>query len=657
MRHIIKYQRLIVVMNPSSQPESCAANLKPGKVLWTILLSSLMLLAVAGCASRQVKLPGEPFVIALPEVKRVSISGNSQFSSFSLRRVMVTQGRPLLQPWEQGEPYDPGILEADMLRLRKFYFDRGFLDASATVTGIHEDPESNAVRVEIAISEGPETIVKDVRIAGTLPPELPAKDLMLTELPLRPEDRLSKEPFDQSVSKLMEYLESIGYPRANVAPNTRVDKETHQATVIFTLEPGERRTFGHISIRGAEQVPEHVIKRMITVQEGGIFSQNSVTESRNNIFDLGMFRGVIPRALNLDETDDPVDLEFEVQERKPRAIEFGMGISSVESVRYKAEWSHRNIFGEAQSLRLLGRITGISQTLEVGLHDPYLYSPNTRADYRIFALNNKRIRTDPFDIFNIVDPYPAYNFLTSGAEWRLEHDFSNRLAGITGLELTSTDFYNIDLSPEQAILEGAIDNSLFVQFVEAQWNNRNDNMNPTRGELLRGKLDHSNTALISDISFAKLELEGRYYQPLFSNTVLATRLRIGGIEPYDGSSIIPSNVRFFAGGPGSVRGYQLNRLGPLDSSGNPIGGNSLIEGSVEVRYPILGNVGGTAFVDFGNVFIPGFTYRLDELKYSVGIGLTYMTPVGPLRAEVAHAIDPEDRDYTSLFFFSIGHAF
>ena len=631
--------------------------LKPGKVLWAILLSSLMLLAVAGCASRQVQPPGEPFVIALPEVKRVSISGNSQFSTFSLRRVMVTQGRPLLQPWEQGEPYDPGILEADMLRLRKFYFDRGFLDASATVTGIHEDPESSAVTVEVAISEGPETIVKDVRIAGTLPPELPAKELMLTELPLRPEDRLSKEPFDQSVSKLMEYLENIGYPRANVAPNTRVDKETHQATVIFTLEPGERRTFGHISIRGAEQVPEHVIKRMITVQEGEIFSRHLVAESRNNIFDLGMFRGVIPRALNLDETDDPVDLEFEVQERKPRAIEFGMGISSVESVHYKAEWSHRNILGEAQSLRLLGRVTGISQILEVGLHDPYFYSPNTRADYRIFALNNKRIRTDPFDIFAIVDPYPAYNFLTGGAEWRLEHDFSNRLAGITGLEFTSTNFYSIDLSPEQAILEGAIDNSLFVQFVEAQWNNRNDNMNPTRGELLRGKLDHSNTALISDTSFARLELEGRYYQPLFRNTVLATRLRIGGIKPYDGSNNIPSNVRFFAGGPGSVRGYQLNRLGPLDSSGNPIGGNSLIEGSVEVRYPILGNVGGTAFVDFGNVFIPAFTYRLDELKYSIGIGLTYMTPVGPLRAEVAHAIDPEDRDITKQFFFSIGHAF
>lgn len=195
-------------------------------------------------------------------------------------------------------------------------------------------------------------------------------------------------------------------------------------------------------------------------------------------------------------------------------------------------------------MTLLGRVSGILQTLEVDLHDPYFFGPNTSVDYRIFALNHKRLWTDPLDIFDIVDPYPAYDFLTGGAEWRLEHDFNNRLAGIAGLEFTSTDFYNIDLSPEQAVVEGALDNKLFIQFVEAQWNSRDDNLNPTRGVLLLGKLDHANSALISDVSFGKLELEGRYYWPLSRRTVFATRLRIGGIEPYGSSSNVPSNVRF-----------------------------------------------------------------------------------------------------------------
>jgi outer membrane protein assembly complex protein YaeT len=627
------------------------------KRTWAIILAGLVLLVASGCASQQAKPPEQAFDTELPEVKQVSFSGNEQFLAFRLRRVMAMRGRPLLQPWQRGELYDSSILQADLLRLRKFYIDRGFLSTSATVAAITEDTASNSVSIVIDIVEGPVTLVESVGINGTWPAGLPAEQDLLAKLPLRPGEPLTKEAFDQSKAKLLEYLENLGYAGADVVPNTRIDEQTHQARVKFRLEPGVRRRFGRVSISGAEQVPEYVIQREITIREGDDYSRKAIVTSRNNVLELGMFRGVTARSLNLDTTDEPVDVDFKLLERKPRSIELGVGISSVESVRFGAEWHHRNLFDEAQSLRLLGWITGINQTLEADLHDPWFFNTDTSVDYKLFALNYKRIRTDPFYIFDIVDPYPGYNLLTSGAEWRLQHDYNRRLSGIAGLELTSNDFYDIELSPEQIILEGAEDNKLFVQFIEAQWNARDSNINPTRGVLLRGKLDHANKALLSDSSFAKLELEGRYYRPLPGRTVFATRLRIGGIEPYGESDTVPSNVRFFAGGPGSVRGYQLNRLGPLDANNNPIGGNSLLEGSVEIRYPIIGQVGGTAFVDFGNVFLPAFSYRLDELKYTVGIGLTYMTPVGPLRAELTYPIEPVDRDLTSNFFFSIGQAF
>ena len=152
-------------------------------------------------------------------------------------------------------------------------------------------------------------------------------------------------------------------------------------------------------------------------------------------------------------------------------------------------------------------------------------------------------------------------------------------------------------------------------------------------------------------------MDARHYFPVWRRSTLAAQLKVGAIKPYNNTGAIPSNVRFFAGGPGSVRGYAINRLGPLDSSDNPIGGNSLLEGSAEFRFPVVGSVIGNAFVDFGNVFQPTFTYRLDDLKYSVGAGLGYNTPIGPLRFEVAIAIDPDDKDITSPFIFSIGHAF
>ncbi len=182
-------------------------------------------------------------------------------------------------------------------------------------------------------------------------------------------------------------------------------------------------------------------------------------------------------------------------------------------------------------------------------------------------------------------------------------------------------------------IAGAQDNILFIQSAGLDWNKRNDDLNPTRGFLLRGGIEHSNNALLSDVSFVKMAAEGLYFRPLDWQAVLATRLKLGGIEPYGGSRNIPSNVRFFAGGAGSVRGFATNRLGPLDTEGNPIGGNSLIEGSVELRFPIVRNWGAAVFIDFGNVFKPAFTYRLPDLRYTGGVGAWYVSPVGPLRVE------------------------
>jgi outer membrane translocation and assembly module TamA len=175
--------------------------------------------------------------------------------------------------------------------------------------------------------------------------------------------------------------------------------------------------------------------------------------------------------------------------------------------------------------------------------------------------------------------------------------------------------------------------------------------------VLRGRLEHANDTLVSDVSFIKLILEARHYQRLWRQMILATRLLVGGIQPYGNSDDVPFNVRFFAGGPGSVRGFALNRLGPLDDNGDPIGGNSLIEGSVELRLPIVGDLGGALFVDFGNVFRDSFTYKLDDLRYVVGPGIRYNTPIGPLRFDVGIIVNRRADEDFGRVELSIGQAF
>jgi outer membrane protein insertion porin family len=624
------------------------------------LLFILVVLSISACASRGPQVPESDLGAMRPEVRELTFRGNKAFSVWTLRKEMETKSRPFLQFWKRGSDYNSSTLEADVLRLRKFYFDRGFLGTTIRIAKVQEYSEENAVSLEVEIEEGQPTVVKSVHIAGTVPPELPSKKVLLAALPLRPGKPINKERFDKSKSKLLLRLQNSGYARAQVVPNTEVDAEHHEAIITYTLEPGQRAYIGGISVEGSDRVPEYVIRRQLDIEQGDAYSVKALKDNQIRLYDLGMFRSVTPRLMNINETGTPLDIEFEVHERKPRTFQLGIGASSVESMRYEVKWTHRNLFKEAERLSLLARISGILQGMEAELDEPYFLNRDTSLTHKLFILNNKRIDTDPFgildSIFDIVDPQPGYSLLTIGGESRIEHDFSKRLAGILGIELTQNDFYDIDPSLVED-LESVEDNKLFIQFGELEWNSRDDNLNPTRGELLRAKIDHSNTSLLSDVNFAKLTLEGRYYLQFLWRTVLATRLKVGSIEPYGETQDVPSNVRFFAGGPGSVRGFSLNRVGPLDASGNPLGGSSLLEGSLELRFPLPDGFSGALFVDFGNVWSTPFTYRLDDLRYAAGPGIRYLTPVGPLRLDIGFIIDRREGENFGRFEFSIGQAF
>jgi len=631
------------------------------KHYWLVLIL-FMGFWISGCATQETKPPDIELESSLPEVRKISFNGNEQFSAWALRGVMSTKPRPFLQPWAKGEPYNSTTLEEDLLRLRKFYFDRGFLNTTAKVANVDEDPEENAVVIEIDIEEGPQTKVKSVRIAGEPPSELPDKKVILSRLPLHAGGSLNKEDFEGSRDKLLELMQDKGYARAKVVAQTTVDEDRNEAIVTFNLQPGELTTIRQITVKGAERVPERIVRRQIDIHEGDTFSAEILEDNQEYVFDLGMFYSVTPRLLNIEDSNAPLDIEFEVNERKPRTGRLGIGASSVESMRYEVQWIHRNLFQDAKRLSLLASVSGIQQGIDVELHDPFFLNNRNSLTYRLFGLNNQRIDTDPFGIldslFDIVDPQPAYDLLSFGGDARVIHDFTRKLTGVVGLELSRNDFYNVDPALVlESGLEAVEDNLLFVQFGVLEWNSRDDDLNPTMGTLLIGQVDHSNKGVISDVSYFKLTLDNRYYFNPFRDIVLATRFKLGGIEPYGESEDVPANVRYYAGGPGSVRGFELNRLGPLDLKGNPVGGKSLIEGSIEMRFPILGDIGGVIFVDTGNVFTPAFTYPLDELRYSVGLGIRYLTPVGPLRLDVGFVLNPRDNEPSYRPEFSIGQAF
>src|SRR5262245_41466118 len=290
----------------------------------------------AACASRQPTVPQAEDTQVFPEVRRITCKGNTHFSSGTLRKLMATQQRPLFPPWRRGEPYNPPTLDADLLRLQKYYFDRGFLETSVRVDELQEDAEKQTVRIVIAIDEGPRTLVTAVSIEGTIPPTLPSAADLLESLPLRPKQPINKADFDRSKTLLLTRLQNAGYARAQVIPRTEVDSEQHTATVTFTLAPGSETVFGRITIKGAQQVEEQANRHQLTIHEGQRTSAKALGTSADAIYGLGMFQAVTPRGINLEAADEPLDVEFEVIERKPHGLQFSAGYSTTEGFRTQA---------------------------------------------------------------------------------------------------------------------------------------------------------------------------------------------------------------------------------------------------------------------------------------------------------------------------------
>ena len=613
----------------------------------------LMILIMAGCGARQNDIQDADQALVLREVRKVTFEGNNQFSAGALRKVIASRPRSRLTPWKRGEAYNRSTLDADLKRLQKYYFDRGYLNTKATVAKVEEDEEKNAVEITIAIEEGPPTLLKTVRIIGHVPPELPPEEQLLPELALQAGERITKAGFDRSQSQLVVMMQDVGYARARVVPRTEVDFEKHEAVVTFELQSGELTHLGDITVTGNELIKERAIRRQLRIEPGDIYSADKLQSTQDAIFDIGMFRSVTPQSTNFDAANEPLNVDIKVQERKPRTLELQAGFSTVEGPRARFAWTHRNFFRGGEQLTLEGRGSFISQEALATLRFPFFLLQRTSFTQTLSARNDHLLT----ELFGVIDPQPDFDLFSISAISRIDRELAQYWTASVGLELSYNDFYNVNADAETE--ESTEDNVLVIQFGELTYNSSNDLLNPTRGLLIRGRLDHATTSLLSDINFAKFELEGRHYQPIWWGMIFATRLVLGTIQPYSTTEAdeIPRNVRFFAGGPGSVRGFRLNRLGPLDSDDDPVGGNSLIEGSTELRFPIAGQLWGALFLDFGNVYTEPFTYRLDDLRYAVGPGIRYMTPIGPIRLDVGFVIDPRSNEDAARLEFSIGQAF
>jgi|FEC22Drversion2_1045045.scaffolds.fasta_scaffold00193_50 translocation and assembly module TamA len=567
--------------------------------------------------------------------------------------------KELVERFQKDQPLSGdslGVLQgaqAALGRINTALRSRGYYAATikATVDGrsiteadaldaIDARPENEAISFAFDVTTGPRYRIVDVAIR---PPgaeaSLPGIDR--SKIGLAPGDPADAAAILEAQDKLLTELRKQGYALASIKRDVVVNHATHEATVTFIAETGPVARMGPVRFSGSDKVDMVWLQRRVPFKEGEIYDPTKVETMRGRLTSLGVFNAVrIKPAATLDANGElPIDVEL--TDRPPRSIGFGVAYETQYGFSVSGFWTHRNLFGQAESLRLSGEFNRIGTgqaILDTGF--------NFRADFRKpdWWVPEQDLRLEAAAMHEVYNAYTR-NGLTGYAG--LDRIFSPHWQGKAGLAADFSYDYR---------------NGIWMQYnmvglpLSVLYNRADSDLNPTTG--YRVDLDVTPWAY-SRAFFTIIRLTGRGYFDFSDSgrSVLATRASLG-TEPTNQIASIPPHKLFYAGGGGSVRGFVFQTAGPLDNFNNPLGGASVMEANVEFRQRFGESWGAVAFVDAGSAypwFFPDFS--IFAPRVGAGVGVRYYTSFGPVRLDVGVPINKRDSDPPFGVYVSLGQSF
>ena len=569
-------------------------------------------------------------------VEKIEISGNTSFSGSEILRELLTKVRPWYLFWEAENVFDPITFREDLERIRRFYEARGYYQTHVTYD-LTADPQSGQVEVKIEVFEGPPVIVSDVHVEVS-----DGSSLSPPQLPLKQGEIFVEESYRKGEETLRNFFLEHGYAHVTTERRAEVNLDQNQVIVWYQADPGPLSVFGATTVAGTDDVDPEIVLRELSYQPGEIFSPAKIAESQAKILALDLFGLVRIVPKEVSGKPSMVPMEVQVSEKEPREIRVGIGYGTEDEFRAQLRWQHNNWLGNGRRLSVEARYSSITTTGAITLVQPHFFSPRTRG---IVSLRQDREDED------------TYVLNASRFNPRVEHGFTPQLVGFIGYRLEYDRFDRIGEAAIEA-LGGVRERGMMSgPTLGVVWNTSDGPLNPSKGEVVTFSFGQAGKIWGGQYSFYKVTTEAKKYHLLGWETILAGRLKIGFAEPLGPEENLPISERLYAGGEKSVRGYARRKLGPLDSRGNPIGGLSLIEGSVELRRPIWGPLGGALFIDFGQVSLRSFDLPVNDLKFGSGFGLNYQTPLGPLALYLGFPWRPPRGEASWQIYFSVGAYF
>jgi len=583
------------------------------------------------------------------KVKKIYVKGNQTFKAGRILKLLKTKTAWLFNPGTLKEE----VFQEDIERIKSFYKREGFSDVEVDYR-IERDPQKPFIYITIEINEGKRYYVGEVRISGN-------KDISEAQIRSKlkaavPGMVYSDEAVQEDINNILSIYFDQGYIMANVADTASLNPQTGKIDIDYKIVENEVAYVNKIKIRGNIKTKDVVIRREMRIFPGDRFDGQKLRRSKEKLNNLGFFEEV---SYQTEPTSEPNkrDLVVEVKEAKTGSFSFGGGYSTVDQLigfveieQKNFDWKNFPYFtGAGQDLKLRAQLGNLSQGFDFSFTEPWVF------DYPIsFGFDAYKRKHDR-------DKDVGYGYAedVTGGDLRLGKIFSDYWRMDIMYKYDTIKISDIDPDATADLRKEAGKNSISSIILSSSFDSRDNVFDTHRGNVLSASVQYA--GLGGDKEFVKFFGRVSHFFPLFKNSTLETRLRIGMGSAYGDSKDIPIYERFFAGGTYTIRGYDERSIGPIDPvSKSPLGGEALLVGNLEYTYPLLDFLKLAAFYDTGNVWKRRQDLGSGKFYSGFGFGFMMKTPIGPVALYYGIPVDKqpgEDRKSSGKIHFSMSRGF
>jgi outer membrane protein insertion porin family len=570
-------------------------------------------------------------------IRQIRFEGNTVFTDAQLKKVMETKERWFLS-WLTGRgTYKEEVLQNDLEIIADQYYNKGYVQVKVRQPLITLAEDKKNMDVFIEIREGEQFRVGELNVQGDL---LKSKEEILALAKLKPGDIFSRQQLRQDVFTINDLYADQGYAYVNVSPLTQLDAERRVVDLLFEIEQGIQVNIERIQVDGNTKTRDKVIRREMKLVEGDLYSASKMKESRRKINNLGFFEEVnVATSKGSDEAHMNVDVD--VKERPTGTFSVGFGYSSVDGFIGQGSVTQDNFLGKALKLNLAGSLGGKSTTYQFGLTDPYFLDKNL---------------TLGFDLYKTEREYVDFSKKALGGDVKLGFPLTENTRTFFLYRYEEKEIFDVDADASQLIKDQEGESTLSSVTATVTRNTTDYYLDPSRGSV--SQLSAEFAGLGGTENFAKYIADQRFFFPYKWGTVFSAHGQVGYIQQVGGEEI-PIDERFFLGGINTLRGFKSREVGPRDEeTGDFTGGDKEAYFNLEYIFPLLKDMGlkGVVFFDTGNAWGEDEDF-FSEMRYSVGGGIRWFSPMGPLRLEWGYNLKPKDFEDNSQFEFSIGKTF